>query len=175
MKPDFTSPCTTPPKPLGVFTLGVPRGIGEFVDGIRVESWHPGPPGSVSSLFSCHGDRLPLASETPPGPEAPHPEFSLLLRHSQRQGRPRRAGSERRRERERVRASSSGRPEQGAEGGEGRGPDRAPQPWSAAGIQSRSVHSTGGYPPLSLGPPSRQPRLVTWWEDTGRSRPIAGC
>ena len=65
MKPDFTSLCPTPPKPLGVFTLGVPRGIGEFVDGIRAESWRPGSPESVSSLFSRHGDRLPLASETP--------------------------------------------------------------------------------------------------------------
>lgn len=40
------------------------------------ESWRLGPPGSVSSLFSRHGDMLPLASETPPGPEASHPGFS---------------------------------------------------------------------------------------------------
>lgn len=50
-----------------------PRTMGEFVDGIRGESWRLGPLGSVSSLFSHHGDRLPLASETPLGPEAPQP------------------------------------------------------------------------------------------------------
>ena len=81
-----------------IFTLGVPQGVGEFVDGIRIESWRLGPPGSVSSLFSHHGHRLPLASETPAGPESPHSDFSLLLGHSQRQGRPRRARSERRRD-----------------------------------------------------------------------------
>ena len=89
-----------------IFTLGVLQGIGEFVDGIRIESWRLGPPGSVSSLFSHHGHRLPLASETPPGPESPHSDFSLLLGHSQRQGRPRRARSERWREREWMTASS---------------------------------------------------------------------
>lgn len=77
MQLDFTCPRPTPPKPPGVFTWGgYPQGIGEFVDGIRAESWRLGPPGSVSSLFSRHGDTLPLASDTPPGPEAPHPGFS---------------------------------------------------------------------------------------------------
>lgn len=80
MRLDFTSPHPSPPKPPGVFTLGLPPapppGMGEFVDRIKVESWRLGPLGSVSSLFRRHGDRLPLASETHSGPEVPHPDFS---------------------------------------------------------------------------------------------------
>lgn len=81
--------------------MAYPTHVREFVDKIRVESWRLGPPGNVSGLFSCHGVRLPLASETHLGPEALHPDFSPLpLRHREGQGRLKRARSERRRERE---------------------------------------------------------------------------
>ena len=79
----FPLPYPIPQSPQVCLFWGYSQGTGEFVDGIRVECWCLGPPGSVSSLFSCHGDMLPLASETPPGPEAPHPGCSPSARQAQ--------------------------------------------------------------------------------------------
>lgn len=85
---------------------------------------------------------MPLASETHPGPEGPHPDFSPLpLGHSQRQGRPKRARSERRRERER--ASSPGGQSKELKEGKGGGRTRMLQPIGrehpGVGIQSSSI------------------------------------
>lgn len=96
----FTCPCPTPPKPPGLFTLGVPPGHWG-VCGWNLRAGALDLLG-VSQAFSVAMETCCLWPQRLPQDLRPLTQAlaPVPCRHSQRQGRPRRARSERRRERE---------------------------------------------------------------------------